>query len=133
MKAWSTSKCLKSQSSLHAIAMNVLDVVGAVGKKSRRNQLLWLKHLATSGAPPLDLDSFAGESMRGAIWSVDTTTKEPGFNLQNTACFRWNSEELCSMYLRPFRATRKLFERSEFLIDTPHKKNLRVCPRARVK
>jgi len=26
-----------------------------------------------------------------------------------------------------------LFERSEFLIDTPHKKNLRVCPRARVK
>ena len=23
-----------------------------------------------------------------------------------------------------------LFERSEFLIDTPHKKNLRVCPRA---
>ena len=27
----------------------------------------------------------------------------------------------------------QLFERSEFLIDTPHKKNLRVCPRARVK
>ena len=26
-----------------------------------------------------------------------------------------------------------LFERSEFLIDTPHKKNMRVCPRARVK
>ena len=26
-----------------------------------------------------------------------------------------------------------LFERSEFLIDTPLKKNLRVCPRARVK
>ena len=26
-----------------------------------------------------------------------------------------------------------LFERSEFLIDTPHKKNLRVCPRPRVK
>ena len=26
-----------------------------------------------------------------------------------------------------------LFERSEFQIDTPHKKNLRVCPRARVK
>ena len=26
-----------------------------------------------------------------------------------------------------------LFERSEFLVDTPHKKNLRVCPRARVK
>ena len=25
------------------------------------------------------------------------------------------------------------FERSEFLIDTPHKKNLRVCPSARVK
>ena len=25
-----------------------------------------------------------------------------------------------------------LFERSEFLIDTPHKRNLRVCPRARV-
>ena len=29
--------------------------------------------------------------------------------------------------------SRFLFERSEFLIDTPHKKNLRVCPRARVK
>ena len=28
---------------------------------------------------------------------------------------------------------RYLFERSELLIDTPHKKNLRVCPRARVK
>ena len=41
------------------------------------------------GAPPLDLDSFAGESMRG-VWSVDTTTtKTPGFNLKNTACFRW--------------------------------------------
>ena len=26
-----------------------------------------------------------------------------------------------------------VFERSEFLIGTPHKKNLRVCPRARVK
>ena len=26
-----------------------------------------------------------------------------------------------------------LFERSEFLIGTPYKKNLRVCPRARVK
>ena len=27
----------------------------------------------------------------------------------------------------------ELFERSEFLIDTPHETNLRVCPRARVK
>ena len=36
------------------------------------------------GAPPLDLDRFAGESMRG-VWS----TKTAGFNLRNTACFRW--------------------------------------------
>ena len=35
--------------------------------------------------------------------------------------------------LRVFRVPGILFERSEFLIDTPHKKNLRVCPRARVK
>ena len=28
---------------------------------------------------------------------------------------------------------RFLFERSEFLIGTPHKKKMRVCPRARVK
>ena len=43
----------------------------------------------------------------------------------------------CPLYLsfsRLFPVTLfQLFERSEFLIDTPHKKNLRVCPRARVK
>ena len=35
--------------------------------------------------------------------------------------------------LPPGTCLQFLFERSEFLIDTPHKKNLRVCPRARVK
>ena len=40
------------------------------------------------GASPPDLDRFAGESMRGVVVGFDTT-KKPGFNLQNVACFRW--------------------------------------------